>query len=49
MLHPGHHIPPGQQASERQKALNQNPPGMTMAECELRALSGDRGYLPPTW
>ena len=37
------------QASERQKALNQNAPGMTMAECELRALCGDRGYLPPTW
>ena len=49
MLHPGRHIHPDQQASERQKALNQNPPGMTMAECELRALSGDRGYLPPTW
>ena len=49
MLHPGHNIHPGQQSSERQKALNQNPPGMTMAECELRALSGDRGYLPPTW
>ena len=48
MLHPGHNIHPDQQASERQKALNQNPPRMTMAECELRALSGDRGYLPPT-
>ena len=49
MLHPGRYVPPDQQATERQKALNQNPPGMTMAECELRALSGDRGYLPPTW
>ena len=49
MLHPGRHVPPDQQATERQKALNQNPPGMTMAECELRALSGDRGYIPPTW
>ena len=44
MLHPGRYVPPDQQATERQKALNQNPPGMTMAECELRALSGDRGY-----
>ena len=49
MLHPGRYVPPDQQATERQKALNQNPPGMTMAECELRALSGDRGYIPPTW
>ena len=49
MLHPGRYVPPDQQAIERQKALNQNPPGLTMAECELRALSGDRGYIPPTW
>ena len=49
MLHPGRHVPPNQQATERQKALNQNPPGLTMAECELRALSSDRGYIPPTW
>eukprot|EP00434_Breviolum_minutum_P024288 symbB.v1.2.021448.t1/scaffold1853.1/size98709/4 len=49
MLHPGRYVPPEQQAIERQKALNQNPPGLTMAECELRALSGDRGYIPPTW
>ena len=49
MLHPGRYAPPDQQAIERQKALNQNPPGLTMAECELRALSGDRGYIPPTW
>ena len=49
MLHPGGYVPPDQQATERQKALNQNPPGMTMAECELRALSGDCGYIPPTW
>ena len=29
MLHPGHRIHPDQQATERRKALNQNPPGMT--------------------
>ena len=49
MLHPGRYVPPDQQAIERQKGLNQNPPGFTMTECELRALSGDRGYIPPTW
>ena len=27
MLHPGRYVPPDQQATERQKALNQNPPG----------------------
>lgn len=51
MLSPNHWLlsHPAQQATERLKALTQHPPGLTMEECEVRALSGDRGYIPPTW
>lgn len=41
--------PPRTTGRRKAKALNQTPPGLSMEECELRALAGDRGYIPPTW
>ena len=46
-FHPGRYVPPDQQAIERQKALNQNPPGLTMAECETPSIIR-RSRLYPT-
>ena len=46
MLHPGHRIHPDQQATERRKALNQNPPGMTMAECTWYLATPPKAAVP---
>lgn len=39
MLSPGHWLCeyPEQQAAERQKAFQPNPPGLTLRECDMRA------------